>query len=85
VDGGAINYAMHAAVRVGRKVAVVTRLAEEDKRVDDKFKRDVIDCFIRCHKKVAQYKSPTEEFFYENRKSLLFTNLVKRRLIWFPT
>ncbi|MFZ2095752.1 MAG: hypothetical protein WAV05_03855, partial [Anaerolineales bacterium] len=60
MDGGAINYAAHAAVKVGRKVAVVTRLTEEDKRVVDKFKSDGIDCFIRWHKKAAQYKSPTE-------------------------
>jgi sugar/nucleoside kinase (ribokinase family) len=45
VDGGAINYAAHAAARLGRKVAVVTRLAEEDKRVVDKFQKDGIDCF----------------------------------------
>jgi sugar/nucleoside kinase (ribokinase family) len=46
VDGGAINYAAHAAHRLGLKVAVVTRLAEEDKRVVDKFIMDGIDCFI---------------------------------------
>jgi sugar/nucleoside kinase (ribokinase family) len=46
VDGGAINYAAHAAARLGRKVAVVTRLAEEDKRVIDKFEADGIDCFV---------------------------------------
>jgi sugar/nucleoside kinase (ribokinase family) len=46
VDGGAINYAAHAAVGLGRKVAVVTRLAEEDKRVVQKFQEDGIDCFV---------------------------------------
>lgn len=45
VDGGAINYAAHAAVRLGRKVAVVTRLAREDQRVVDKFIHDGIDCY----------------------------------------
>jgi sugar/nucleoside kinase (ribokinase family) len=45
VDGGAINYAAHAAVRLGRKVAVVTRLAQQDQRVIDKFQLDGIDCF----------------------------------------
>jgi sugar/nucleoside kinase (ribokinase family) len=45
VDGGAINYAAHAAARLGRIVAVVTRLAEEDKRVVDKFQKAGIDCF----------------------------------------
>jgi sugar/nucleoside kinase (ribokinase family) len=46
VDGGAINYAAHAAHRLGLIVAVVTRLAEEDKRVVDKFLRDGIDCYV---------------------------------------
>ena len=45
VDGGAVNYAAHAAIRLGLKVAVVTRLAEEDRRVVDKFISDGIDCF----------------------------------------
>ena len=45
VDGGAINYAAHAAVRLGMKVAVVTRLAAEDKRVVDKFTQAGIDCY----------------------------------------
>jgi sugar/nucleoside kinase (ribokinase family) len=35
VDGGAVNYAAHAAIRLGLKVAVVTRLAEEDRQVVD--------------------------------------------------
>ena len=33
VDGGAVNYAAHAAARLGYKTAVVTRLAREDKRM----------------------------------------------------
>ncbi len=45
VDGGAVNYAAHAAVRLGLKVAVVTRLAAEDKRVVDKFTQAGIDCY----------------------------------------
>jgi sugar/nucleoside kinase (ribokinase family) len=45
VDGGAINYAAHAAHRLVKKVAVVTRLAEEDRRVVDKFIQDGIDCY----------------------------------------
>lgn len=44
VDGGAVNYAAHAAVRLGVKVAVVTRLAQEDVRVVDKFTESGIDC-----------------------------------------
>lgn len=45
VDGGGMNYAAHAAARLGRKVAVVTRLAKEDKRVVDKFTHSGIACF----------------------------------------
>ena len=45
VDGGAVNYAAHAASRLGCKVAVVTRLAREDDRVVEKFIQSGIDCF----------------------------------------
>jgi sugar/nucleoside kinase (ribokinase family) len=45
VDGGAINYAAHAAARLGLKVAVVTRLAKEDDRVVEKFVQSGIDCY----------------------------------------
>lgn len=45
VDGGAINYAAHAATRLGVQVAVVTRLAQEDSRVVDKFNQFGIDCY----------------------------------------
>lgn len=45
VDGGAVNYSAHAIVRLGLKVAVVTRLAQEDSRVVDKFAQSEIDCF----------------------------------------
>jgi sugar/nucleoside kinase (ribokinase family) len=46
VDGGAINYAAHAAARLGVNVAVVTRLSKEDDRVVDKFNQSGIDCFV---------------------------------------
>jgi sugar/nucleoside kinase (ribokinase family) len=45
VDGGAINYAAHAANKLGLKVAVITRLASEDQRVIDKFISNGIDCY----------------------------------------
>ena len=45
VDGGAVNYAAHAAARLGRNVAVVTRLAKEDEHVVEKFKQSGIDCY----------------------------------------
>ena len=46
VDGGAVNYAAHAAVRLGLKVAVVTRLAKEDERVVEKFTQSGIVCYV---------------------------------------
>jgi sugar/nucleoside kinase (ribokinase family) len=45
VDGGAVNYAAHAAERLGAHVAVVTHLAKEDDRVVQKFTAAGIDCF----------------------------------------
>jgi sugar/nucleoside kinase (ribokinase family) len=45
VDGGAVNYAAHAAARLGVRTAVVTRLAQEDARVVQKFEGAGIDCF----------------------------------------
>lgn len=45
VDGGAMNYAAHAAVHLGFKTAVVTRLAEEDRRVLDKLKLAGVTCY----------------------------------------
>src|SRR5215211_7998903 len=45
VDGGAVNYAAHAAARLGMKVAVVTRLAREDQDVVEKFTQSGIDCY----------------------------------------
>ncbi len=38
VDGGAFNYGSHAAVRMGLKVAAITRLAREDLKVADELK-----------------------------------------------
>lgn len=46
VDGGAVNYAAHAANRLGLTVGVVTRLAKEDQRVVDKFTSNSIDCYV---------------------------------------
>jgi sugar/nucleoside kinase (ribokinase family) len=45
VDGGAVNYAAHAAARLGSKVAVVTRLAKEDEHVVEKLRQAGIDCY----------------------------------------
>jgi sugar/nucleoside kinase (ribokinase family) len=46
VDGGAVNYAAHAAARLGKKVAVVTRLAREDERVLEALTRAGIDSYV---------------------------------------
>lgn len=46
VDGGAVNYAAHAAARLGTKVAVVTHLAREDEHVVEKFTQSGIDCYV---------------------------------------
>jgi len=45
VDGGAVNYAAHAAARLGFSVAVVTRLAQEDNHVVEKLFQAGIDCY----------------------------------------
>jgi len=45
VDGGAVNYAAHAASQLGLRVAVVTRLSREDQRVVDKFTSQNIACY----------------------------------------
>lgn len=46
-DGGAVNYAAHAAVRLGMKTAVITHLAEEDKRMIDGLCAAGVVCFPR--------------------------------------
>jgi len=46
VDGGAVNYAAHAAAQLGMNVAVVTRLAREDEHVVEKFTQAGIDCYV---------------------------------------
>src|SRR5829696_764256 len=45
VDGGAVNYAAHALARLGMQVAVITRLAQEDKHVVDRLTQSGIDCY----------------------------------------
>ncbi len=45
VDGGGMNYAANAAARLGRRTAVVTRLAREDERVIQAMTAAGIDCY----------------------------------------
>ena len=47
VDGGAINYAAHAGVRLGYRVAVVTHLAKEDEHVVKNLQQAGIDCHVQ--------------------------------------
>ncbi|MGE5249049.1 MAG: PfkB family carbohydrate kinase [Bacteroidota bacterium] len=63
VDGGAVNYAAHAIVRLGLKPAVVTHLAREDSRVVDKFLQDGIDCFpvYTLHSTNMRLEYPTHD------------------------
>ncbi len=45
VDGGAVNYAAHAAARLGLRTAVVTRLSREDQRVIEKLTNEGVGCY----------------------------------------
>jgi len=45
VDGGAVNYAAHAAARLGKKVAVFTHLEREDQRMVHALEGAGVDCF----------------------------------------
>lgn len=47
VDGGGMNYAANAAVRLGLKTAIVTHLAEEDQRVVQALNSSGIDCMVK--------------------------------------
>ncbi len=44
VDGGAVNYAAHAAARLGLRVGVVMRLAQEDSRVVERLEQAGVSC-----------------------------------------
>ena len=61
VDGGAVNYAAHAAAKLGLKVAVVTRLSKEDNRVVEKFTQSGIDCYptYTPHSTLMKLEYPT--------------------------
>jgi sugar/nucleoside kinase (ribokinase family) len=45
VDGGGMNYAAYAGLRLGIKAAMVTRLAKEDEYVIQNIQADGIDCY----------------------------------------
>jgi sugar/nucleoside kinase (ribokinase family) len=47
VDGGAFNYGAHVAIRMGLKVAAVTRLAQEDRHVVEELTRLGVDVYAQ--------------------------------------
>lgn len=47
VDGGAVNYAAHAAIRLGAKTAVITHLAQEDDRMVKGLEAAGVTCLPR--------------------------------------
>lgn len=61
VDGGAFNYGSHAAVRMGLKVAAITRLAREDMKVADELKALGVDVFAKetAHSTCLRLDYPT--------------------------
>ena len=63
VDGGAVNYAAHAAAKLGMKVAVIMHLAQEDERVVDKFTQAGIDCYptYTPHSTLMKLEYPTHD------------------------
>lgn len=63
VDGGAVNYAAHAAAKLGFNVAVITRLAKEDDHVVDKLVQAGIDCYptYTPHSTLMNLEYPTSD------------------------
>jgi sugar/nucleoside kinase (ribokinase family) len=63
VDGGAVNYAAHAAARLGSQVAVITRLAREDQHVVEHLKRSGIDPYVTYtpHSTCLRLEYPTTD------------------------
>lgn len=63
VDGGAVNYAAHAAARLGYHVAVVTRLSREDQHVVEKLTQSGIDCYVTYtpHSTLLTLEYPTTD------------------------
>lgn len=47
VDGGAFNYGSHLAIRMGLKVAAITRLSQEDFHVVEELKKLGVDVFAK--------------------------------------
>jgi sugar/nucleoside kinase (ribokinase family) len=79
VDGGAFNYGSHAAVRMGLKVAAITRLAREDFGVLEELKALGVDVFARATPRSTclRLEYPTsnvdERILYITRSAAPFT------------
>ena len=61
VDGGAFNYGSHLAVRMGLRVAAITRLAQEDFHVVEELKKLGVDVFAQAtpHSTCLRLEYPT--------------------------
>jgi sugar/nucleoside kinase (ribokinase family) len=68
VDGGAVNYAAHAVARMDLDVAVVTHLAEEDRRVIDRLEEFGVDCYVEYtqHSTLLKLEYPTQNIDQRN-------------------
>ena len=69
VDGGAMNYAAHAAVKLNCKVAVVTRLAAEDRdRVVHMLEKQGVTCLVKVtpHSTCMKLEYPTDNVDVRN-------------------
>ena len=79
VDGGAFNYGAHVTVRMGLKVAAVTRLAKEDRHVADELTRLGVDVFARftpestCLRIEYPTSNPDERVIYVTSSAGAFT------------
>ena len=61
VDGGAFNYGSHVAIRMGLKVAAITRLAEDDFHVARELQKLGVDTFVKTtpHSTCLRLEYPT--------------------------
>ena len=79
VDGGAFNYGSHASIRMGLKVAAVTRLAQEDFRVIDELRGLGVHVFARatphstCLRLEYPSSNPDERVIYMTSSAGPFT------------
>ena len=79
VDGGAFNYGSHAAIRMGLRVAAISRLAKEDFRVIDELKALGVQVFAKatshstCLRLEYPSSNPDERVIYMTSSAGPFT------------